>query len=327
MPPDTTRHVVLVTYPGCQALDVAGPHEVFVGAAALIAHGYHVDVASNGGGPIATESGLTIGTVDLAVLDRAPDTVLVVGGNGVHAARSDDALVGWIRDVAPSARRMGSVCSGAFLLGEAGLLAQRRVATHWARAARLADEFPTAEVDADAIYVHDGVWTSAGVTAGIDLALAMVEDDHGVDCAQTIAQWLVMFLRRPGGQSQFAAPVWQRPPDHRGVRAAVDAVRGAPAAEHSVRSMARVAAMSPRNFTRVFTRELGVSPGRFVERVRVDAARHLLESTALTTEAVATACGFGTAETMRRTFIRSIGTPPGAYRHRFSHHSTRRITA
>src|SRR5690606_31899554 len=114
-------------------------------------------------------------------------------------------LVGWIRDVAPSARRMGSVCSGAFLLGEAGLLAQRRVATHWARAARLADEFPTAEVDADAIYVHDGVWTSAGVTAGIDLALAMVEDDHGVDCAQTIAQWLVMFLRRPGGQSQFAA--------------------------------------------------------------------------------------------------------------------------
>lgn len=330
MPPDAPRHVVLVTYPGCHALDVAGPHEVFAGAGALVADAYRIQVASNGGGSIVTESGLTIDTDDLAALDRAPDTVLVVGGNGVHAARSDHVLVGWIREVAPTARRMGSVCSGAFLLGEAGLLAHRRVATHWARAAQLADEFPTADVDADAIYVHDELWTSAGVTAGIDLALALVEDDHGVNCAQTIAQRLVMFLRRPGGQSQFAAPVWDRPAVHDGIRAAVDAVRGAPARAHSVQSMAEVAAMSQRNFTRVFTRELGVSPGRFVERVRVDAARHLLESTGLTVDAISTACGFGTAETMRRSFIRSIGAPPGAYRRRFSHHSTattRRATA
>jgi transcriptional regulator GlxA family with amidase domain len=319
MSSDEVRHVVLVTYARCQVLDVAGPHEVFAGAASLIPGSYAVHIASTNGGLVATESGLAIDTVALGSLAGPLDTVLVVGGNGVHDARGDHALVDWVRDSAPRARRVGSVCSGAFLLGDAGLLDHRRVTTHWARASRLAAEFPDAEVDADPIYLHDGVWTSAGVTAGIDLALALVEQDHGVDCAQTIAQWMVMFLRRPGGQSQFAAPVWERPADHDGIRAAADAVRGDPGAHHSVRSLAGVAAMSPRNFTRVFTREVGISPGRFVERVRVDAARRLLESSDLTNDAIATTTGFGTAETMRRSFVRALGTPPGAYRRRFSH--------
>jgi len=222
------------------------------------------------------------------------------------------------------------VCSGTFLLGEAGLIDHRRVTTHWARAQRLADDFPAAEVDADRIYVHDEIWTSAGVTAGIDLALALVEADHDIDTAQTIAQWLVMFLRRPGGQSQFSAPVWEPPTTEGGVRTVVDAVHASPGDDHTVPSMAALAAMSPRNFTRVFTRDLGVSPARFVERVRVDAARVLLESSDMTTDAIADSCGFGTGETMRRAFVRTIGTPPAVYRRHFSHRSPlqqRKVTA
>ncbi|MGB0113695.1 MAG: helix-turn-helix domain-containing protein, partial [Ilumatobacteraceae bacterium] len=267
----------------------------------------------------ASESGLSVETTDIASVTTSIDTMLVVGGTGVQAARDDAVLVDWVRRRAVDARRVGSVCSGTFLLGAAGLIDGRRVTTHWSRAEQLAADFPDTTVDADAIHIHDGVWTSAGVTAGIDLSLALVEEDHGVDCAQTIAQWLVMFLRRPGGQSQFAAPVWQRPPDHDGIRRATDAVRADPGGDHSVQSLAGIASMSPRNFTRVFTREMEVPPGRFVERVRVDSARHLLESSDMTTDAVARACGFGTGETMRRSFVRTIGTPPGAYRRRFSH--------
>ena len=200
-------------------------------------------------------------------------------------ARADGELIEWLRSVARRARRVGSVCSGTFLLGEAGLIAGRRVTTHWARAEQLAHDFPDAVVDADPIHVHDGVWTSAGVTAGIDLSLALVEDDLGVDCAQTVAQWLVMFLRRPGGQSQFAAPVWDRPAETDGIRLAVDVVRSDPADDHSVTSMAHVAAMSPGTSLACSRREVGVPPGRFVERVRVDTARQLLESTGLTTDA------------------------------------------
>lgn len=323
MQPHAPRRIVLVVHPGFQILDLAGPHEVFAGANQIHPDSYELHVVSNGGGLVESESGLGLYTADLRTLDSTDvgsiDTVLVAGGAGVQLARSDVELVDWLRSVATRTRRVGSVCSGTFLLGEAGLIDDRRVTTHWARAEQLARDFPAAHVDANPIHVHDGIWTSAGVTAGIDLALALVEDDLGVDCAQTVAQWLVMFLRRPGGQSQFAAPVWDRPADTDGIRRAVDAVRSDPADDHSVGSMARTAAMSSRNFTRVFTREIGVSPGRFVERVRVDTARQLLESTSLTTDAVAHACGFGTGETMRRSFVRCVGTPPGTYRRRFTH--------
>jgi transcriptional regulator GlxA family with amidase domain len=196
------------------------------------------------------------------------------------------------------------------------------VTTHWARAARLAREFPALDVDPDPIYRRDGnVWTSAGVTAGIDLALALVEDDHGAEVAQHVARWLVMFRHRPGGQSQFATSVWTRRADHRVVRTAQSSIEGDPAADHRVPVLAAAGAMSARHFTRVFTEEVGEPPGKYVERVRVEAARQALETTDATLDAIATSCGFGTAETLRRAFHRRLGVAPDAYRQRFTRHT------
>ncbi len=331
-PPDAAddHHVVLVVYPGHQILDLAGPHEVFAGANELLAHrvgrqAYRITVASTAGGTVASESGL--GIADTHPLHRIDpetvDTLLVAGGNGVQQARSDTALVDWIGRVAPSCQRAGSICSGTFLLADAGLLVGRRVTTHWARAGRLAREHPDVHVDPEPIHVNDGhIWTSAGVTAGMDLALALVEDDHGADVAQTVAQWLVMFLRRPGGQTQFAAPVWSGAAHHDGIREAVDLIHADPGADISVPALAAAAAMSTRNFTRVFAREIGTPPGRYLEQVRVAAARRLLETSTETTDVIADRCGFGTAETLRRAFQRCVGTSPGAYRRRFSHDHT-----
>lgn len=324
------RSIVLVAYHGCQVLDATGPHEVFAGANSNAAARdapapYTIDVRSPGGGTVRSESGLALAdTMPLGDPTTPVDTLLVVGGNGVHDACADHDLVGWIAAAAPTTRRVGSVCSGTFLLAAAGLLEGHRVTTHWARAERLARQFPETVVDPDPIHIEDdGIWSSAGVTAGIDLALAMVEQDLGSDVAQTIAQWLVMFLRRPGGQSQFAAPVWAGAAEHDGVRAAIDRIHRDPGGDHRVAGLAAVAAMSARNFTRVFTRELGCPPGRYVEQVRVAAARHLLETSTRTAEVVASECGFGTAETLRRAFIRNVGTSPGAYRRSFAHRPAR----
>lgn len=325
------RHVVLVVYPGHQVLDLTGPHEVFAGANELLEHRtgrqtYRITVASTHGGTVASESGLAIADtrrLDTIEVDTI-HTLLVAGGNGVQEARRDDALVDWIASTGPRCRRTGSICSGTFLLADAGLLDGRRVTTHWARAARLATEHPEVVVDPEPIHINDGhIWTSAGVTAGMDLALALVENDHGADVAQTVAQWLVMFLRRPGGQTQFAAPVWSGAAHHDGIREAVDLIHADPGADISVPTLAATAAMSTRNFTRVFAREVGTPPGRYLEQVRVAAARRLLETSTDTTDVVADRCGFGTAETMRRAFQRCVGTSPGAYRRRFSHdHAT-----
>ncbi len=214
---------------------------------------------------------------------------------------------------------MATVCSGALLAAEAGLLDGRRATTHWARADQLAAEYPHVAVDADPIYVHDGpVWTSAGVTAGIDLALALVEDDLGTDVSQLIARWLVMFLHRPGGQSQFATPVWVRRAERSPVREAQARVEAAPARRSPGGHHGLAAAMSERNFTRVFTAEVGETPSRFVERVRTEAARRELEATRDNLEVIATRCGFGTTETMRRAFHRRLRTSPDAYRRRFA---------
>ena len=324
---DDERHIVLVVHPGHQILDVAGPHEVFAGANELVRDQpgpapYRLTVASSAGGTVPSESGLAVAdTVALSAIDAATvDTLIVAGGTGVHDACADAGLIEWIRGLAPSCRRVGSVCSGTFVLAGAGLLSGRRVTTHWARAARLAREYPDVLVDPEPIHIRDGhVWTSAGVTAGIDLALALVEDDLGADLAQTVAQWLVMFLRRPGGQAQFAAPVWSGAAHHDGIRDAIDLIHADPGADITVPSLAAEAAMSTRNFTRVFTREVGTPPGRYLEQVRVTAARRLLETSPDTTDVIADRCGFGTAETMRRAFQRCVGTSPGAYRRRFSH--------
>ena len=320
------RSIVLVAYPGVQVLDVAGPHEVFAGANSLMAAAgraapYTLRVVSPNGGVVRSESGLALETTTLPRASARIDTLVLAGGSGVQRARCDAQLIDWIRIAALRTRRVATVCSGTFLAAEAGLLDGRCVTTHWARADRLSTEFPALDVDPDPIFVRsdDGrIWTSAGVTAGIDLALALVEEDHGGHVAQTVARWLVMFLRRPGGQSQFAAPVWMPRAERSAIRAVQHQIDTDPGGDHRVPSLAARGAMSLRHFTRVFTAEVGETPGQYVERVRTDAARRALEETDEPVTTIARRCGFGTAETLRRTFVKRLGVAPDHYRRRFS---------
>ena len=326
----TPRRVVILAYNGVQALDVTGPHEVFAGATSVLAErprpsaGYDVSVGALSAGPVRSESGLTIvaGAVDQA---GPIDTLIVPGGSGVRKAAVDPAIVAAVRTMAQRSRRVVGVCSGGFVLAAAGLLSGKRVTTHWARGASLAELHPDVHVDVDPIWVCDGnVWTSAGVTAGIDVSLALVEDDHGVEVADTVARWLVMFLRRPGGQSQFAAPVWRTRAHDEPVRRVQDLIDADPGADHRVSVLAARAAMSERHFLRRFTDQVGLSPARYVAAARVDSARRELEQSGDTVAAIAARAGFGTAESMRRTFIRHLGTSPDDYRRRFTHRPERR---
>ncbi|HZA09493.1 GlxA family transcriptional regulator [Mycobacterium sp.] len=315
-----TRNVVILAFPGIQALDVIGPYEVFTLASLLVDGAYHVAVASRDGEPAITATGLGLLTTELPDPRGPVDTVVLPGGAGVDAARQRTDIVDWIRAVADHARRIVSVCTGAFLAAQAGLLNGRRATTHWAFANRLAREFPDVTVDPEPIFLRssDTVWTAAGVTAGIDLALSLVEDDHGTEVAQTVARWLVLYLRRPGGQTQFAAPVWMPRARREPIRAVQAVIEAEPGGAHSIAELARRAAMSPRHFTRVFTVEVGEAPGQYVERVRTEAARRQLEETDDTVVSIAARCGFGTAETMRRNFIRRMGVSPDHYRKTFA---------
>jgi transcriptional regulator GlxA family with amidase domain len=315
-----TRKVVLVGFPGVQALDVVGPHEVFSAASLLTGGGYDVVMSSAGGRPVTTATGLAFAPSPLPRPGEPIDTVVLPGGGGVEEARSDPELVDWIKAVAGHARRIVSVCTGAFLAAESGLLDGCRVTTHWAFAKRLARQFPDIDVDPDPIFVRSSekVWTAAGVTAGIDLALALVEDDHGTEVAQTVARWLVLHLRRPGGQTQFAAPVWMPRAKRMSIRQVQEAIESEPGGRHGIDDLARRAAMSPRHFTRVFTAEVGEAPGHYVERIRTEAARRQLQETDDTVVAIAARCGFGTAETMRRNFLRRVGISPDQYRKVFA---------
>ena len=319
-----TRKVLIVGFPGVQALDLVGPFEVFTSASLALAaqakEAYQPVVASVDGRPVATETGLTFAAVALPDPNEPVDTLILPGGRGVHAAQQDARAIGWIAAAAPQARRVVTVCTGAFLAAQAGLLDGCRATTHWAFADQLAREFPAIDVDPDPIFVRSSatVWTAAGVSAGIDLALALVEDDHGTEVAQTVARWLVLYLRRPGGQTQFAAPVWVARAKREPIRAVQDAVESEPGGAHSICELARRAAMSPRHFSRVFTDEVGEAPGAYVERVRTEAARRQLEQTEDTVVAIAARCGFGTAETMRRNFIRRVGVSPDQYRKTFA---------
>ncbi|MGO9343724.1 MAG: GlxA family transcriptional regulator [Acidimicrobiales bacterium] len=335
------RQVVIAAFPGVQSLDVVGPYETFMGATKVTqmlglgrpggdGGGYQVTLASATGEPVWAESGLGLCTVKLpdptsaagarATDDpvRGIDTLVIPGGDGVENARKDRDFIQWIATTATTCRRVATVCTGAFLAAEAGLLEGRRVTTHWARADKLASEFPSLRVDPDPIYIHDGkYWTSAGVTAGIDLALSLVEADLGTDVAQTVARWLVMFLHRPGGQTQLASPVWMPWAERSAICAVQTLVESAPGADHHIPTLASAAAMSTRHFTRVFTEEVGEPPGRFVERVRLEAARRELETSADTLDVIAHRCGFGTAETLRRVFQRRMNVAPDSYRRRF----------
>jgi transcriptional regulator GlxA family with amidase domain len=319
-----TRKVLIVGFPGVQGLDLVGPFEVFTSASLAVSgqgkEGYQPVVASVDGRPVTTETGLTFAAVELPDPSEPVDTLILPGGRGVHAARQDPRVIDWVVAAAPQARRVVTVCTGAFLAAQAGLLDGCRATTHWAYTDQLAREFPAIDVDPDPIFVRSSatVWTAAGVSAGIDLALALVEDDHGTEVAQTVARWLVLYLRRPGGQTQFAAPVWVARAKREPIRAVQDAIDAEPGGAHSICDLARRVDMSPRHFTRVFTDEVGESPGAYVERVRTEAARRQLEQTDDTVVAIAARCGFGTAETMRRNFIRRIGVSPDHYRKTFA---------
>ncbi len=312
------RRVVIAVFPGVQTLDVTGPAEVLRAATLLKPPGYEVTIAARTKGPIKTSTVSFVPDARLEDCTGPLDTLIVAGGNGTRRAEDDDALVDWIADAATRSRRVASVCTGAFLLAKAGLLDGRHATTHWASCADLAKRYPAVTVDPDPIFVRDGnVATSAGVTAGMDLALALVEDDHGRDVALAIARRMVLFLRRPGNQSQFSAPLQAQAAEHDGIRAAQHHATEHPEQDCSVAALAKVALMSERNFARCFTAETGVTPARFVERVRTETARRLLEDTDDGVDAIAAAAGFGTAETMRRTFLRVMRTSPTEYRRRF----------
>jgi transcriptional regulator GlxA family with amidase domain len=304
---------------------VTGPLEVFAGAHSLIEadgrpeRGYEIRVVSRDGAPLRTSSGLTL--TPHAGLRHAPgeiDTLIVAGGRGCRQAAADGALVDWISQAAATARRTASVCTGAFLLARAGLLDGRRATTHWSAADALARLHPAVQVDAEPIFLRDGsIWTSAGVTAGMDLALALVEEDLDRAAALTIARQLVLFLRRPGNQSQFSATLAAQQPEREPLREIQRYAVEHPARDLSVQAMAARAHMSPRHFARAFRGETGITPARYVELVRLEAARRRLEATAAPVGAIAAACGFGTPETMRRAFLRALAVGPAEYRRRF----------
>lgn len=312
--------MVIPIFRGVQSLDVTGPLEVFDGARRLTGgHAYRITVASFDGTPVRTSSHLTIAPERaLRDLDTEIDTLLVPGGTPATVAGTFPDLVEWLGAAAHRARRVTSVCTGAFLLAEAGLLDDRRVTTHWSSCDLLAQTYPTVDVDPDPIFVRDGdVATSAGVTAGMDLALALVEDDLGRAAAAEIARWMVLFLRRPGGQSQFSAHLAAQLADRDELRELQAWMADHLDADLSVPSLARRAGMSERHFARRFAIETGVTPARWVDRLRVENARRRLEESDDTVELVARRCGFGTPETMRRAFLRILGSPPSDYRRRF----------
>jgi transcriptional regulator GlxA family with amidase domain len=319
------RLIVLVAYPGVQSLDLCGPLDVFAGAQRLIDHtglpdrGYRIVVAGPTMEPLRTDAGLRV-TPDLALPDvpRQIHTLIVAGGATATYPRGDQALVQWLRDRAPKAERVASVCTGSFLLAQAGLLGGRRVTTHWSAARELACLYPDVEVDADPIYIQDGnVYTSAGVTSGIDLSLALVEHDLGGQAAVTIARWLVMFLRRPGNQAQFSTQLAAQSADRAPIRDLQLWLGDNLDRELTIRIMAARVRMSPRNFSRVFREQVGQTPARYLQQLRLEAAKRRLAESDLTVEKVALDCGFGSAETLRRTFIDALGVSPAEYRRRF----------
>jgi transcriptional regulator GlxA family with amidase domain len=311
-----SHRVGLVVFDGVKMLDVAGPSEVFAESNRLGAS-YELVVCSVGGTSVTTSTGMRIAAdVDAAEPGLGFDTLLVMGGDRLPTHPIEPELLAAVRALAPRSRRVCSVCTGAFILAAAGELDARRVTTHWQHTELLARAYPLVTVDPDAIFVRDGsLFTSAGVTAGIDLALALLEDDHG-DMARLVAQSLVVFLQRPGGQSQFS-PTLQRPrPRTPLLRAVFDAIAGDPAADHSVATLAAHVSVSPRHLTRLFHDELGTTPSRYVNAIRFDTAKSALEAGAGISSAAEQA-GYRNSESLRRAFVDRLGISPRAYQQRF----------
>ena len=315
------RTIAFVAFDRLQLLDLAGPIEVFDAANRIRGGGaYETTVLTPDGGPVRSSSRVQLAAdASLAEAPGAIDTLVVVGGRGTRHLIEDHATLHEIRTLAGRARRVTSVCTGALVLGAAGLLDGHRATTHWDSCAELAELSPDIEVLPDQIYVHDrDRWTSAGVTAGIDLALALVEDDHGPELAHEVAAWLVVFARRPGGQAQFSVQLRAQAARNPAV---AEVQRWLP--DHldedlTVGRLAERAQMSPRTFARTFRSETGTTPAAHVEELRVEAARRLLETTDLTVGAIARRVGLKHAETLHRSFARRVGTTPDRYRQHFA---------
>ncbi|MBB4864839.1 transcriptional regulator GlxA family with amidase domain [Pseudomonas nitritireducens] len=315
------KRVAMLLFPGVQALDVSGPLDVFAEANAFVpaGQGYQVVTLANPPFPLRASNGQWLGAdFSLEQGDGAADILLVPGGPQLPEESPTPELLDWLRSACAQAPRYGSICTGAFLLGHAGLLDGKRVTTHWSDARRLAELFPQALVEPDRIHVHDGaLWTSAGVTAGIDLALALVAEDHGAAVALSVAKRLLVVAQRQGGQSQFS-PFLQAPADEtspvariqRYVQEHLDQPLGVP-------QLAAEVAMSPRSFARTFVREAGVTPAEFVQRARIDAARGLLEGSDLALKVIAWRCGFGSPARLRLVFAQRLGVTPTQYREQF----------
>ncbi|CAN5602747.1 GlxA family transcriptional regulator [soil metagenome] len=321
----STNRVVLVATDELQLLDLAGPADVFASATLLGAEpAYSVQVATPGGTAVRSESGVLVAadlsTSDVArATDEPVDTLMVVGGLGTRQARKDEQLLDDLRTIAARSRRITSVCTGALLLAEAGLLDGYQATTHWASTDHLARRHPSITVFPDRIFANDGDrWTSAGVTAGVDLALALVEADHGAELARTVAAWLVVFTRRPGGQSQFSVQLKATPARRQEL---ADLQRWLPdhlTEDLSIPALAARAGLSQRTFVRAFRAETDTTPARYVEALRVEAARALLESTDLTVDTVAKQVGLVRAERLHRAVRRQLGTTPDQYRQHFA---------
>lgn len=314
--------IAILAFPRVQLLDVVGPSDVFAEASRQLGdpRAYRVQVIGTQAGTIKGSSGLRLGVDATVATHRGTlDTLLVAGSPEVDTIAADAELGAWLRRQSRSVRRIGSVCSGAFVLASAGLLDGKRVTTHWNSADRLAAAYPQVCVESDSIHVKDGnTWTSAGVTAGMDLALAMVEEDHGRDLALRVAREMVMFLKRPGGQSQFSAHLAAQTAERSSIREVQDRVLADLRADLSVPILAAGAGMSERNFSRVFRTEAGVTPAEFVEAARIDAARRMLEDSAVPLKRLADAVGYANADGFRRAFLRRMGVGPNDYRKRFA---------
>jgi len=323
-----SRRIGVVIYPDCDIVDVCGPCDAFHYADYILARfgrtnepGYKCDILAATPGPVRTSCGIElVATHSFCGLRDSLDTLVVAGGVAAEQVSKDDpALVEWVRAMAPRVRRVASVCTGAFILAAAGLLNHRRVTTHWLFSEALATAYPSVEVDSSLLFARDGnIYSSGGITAGIDLALALVEEDLGREVALTTARTMVVFPRRPGGQSQFSAYV-----QYSEVRSRPDIgelqawILGHPGEDLSVSALADRMAMSPRNFARLFRSETGDTPAQFADRARADAARCKLEQTIVPVETIAEQCGFGNTERMRRTFQRLFEVSPHDYRARF----------
>ncbi len=321
-PPIAARTVEILAYPAVQLLDVTGPLQVFASANDFMAKAgearpYEIRIVAPGGLSVEASSGMAIAAYPLSSMEAGLDTLVIAGGEGVDAAAADTVLIDWVRNRAGLARRTASVCTGAFLLAASGMLDGRRAATHWAFCAELARRFPAVRVESDPIFVRDGsIWTSAGVTAGIDLALALVEEDLGRTVALAVARYLVVFLKRPGGQAQFSEVLALQSAEDR-FGALHDWTRKHLAEDLSLGVLARQAGMSERSFSRRYAEATGQTPARAIERLRVEEARRLLSETRLPVKRISQRCGFGSEETMRRSFLRLVAAAPQDYRARF----------